>query len=142
MTMPCERSLDNSQIVIRNFSRGSRGSHLRLAEEKLKEIRSSGFPVEKVDVDSEELILWCNERSLKITRRRARRLCRGEAEGVGPGPTTSLGFVSRSIKYTTARCLAKYDIITINHRHRDGFQFVLPQLTFVKRVLHLISFIQ
>jgi hypothetical protein len=35
---------------------------LQVAEEKLKQLRSSGLRVEKVDVDSEELILWCNER--------------------------------------------------------------------------------
>jgi len=36
------------------------------AEERLQELRSSGFRVEKVDVDSEALILWCNERGLEI----------------------------------------------------------------------------
>ena len=38
---------------------------LQVAEEKLKQLRSSGLRVEKVDVDSEELILWCNERGME-----------------------------------------------------------------------------
>src|SRR2546422_567893 len=38
---------------------------LKVAEEKLKELRRSGLRVEKVDVDSEKLILWCNERGLE-----------------------------------------------------------------------------
>lgn len=39
---------------------------LQSAEERLQELRSSGFRVEKVDVHSEALILWCNERGLEI----------------------------------------------------------------------------
>lgn len=39
---------------------------LQSAEERLKELRSSGLRVERVDVHSEELILWCNERDLEI----------------------------------------------------------------------------
>src|SRR5215813_5917526 len=39
---------------------------LQLAEEKLKQLRSSGVLVEKVDIHSEQLILWCNERGLEI----------------------------------------------------------------------------
>src|SRR5687767_7882637 len=39
---------------------------LQSAEETLKELRSRGLRVEKVDVHSEELILWCNERDLEI----------------------------------------------------------------------------
>src|SRR5258708_22190970 len=39
---------------------------LRLAEQKLAELRAAGLRVEKVDVDSERLILWCNERGLEI----------------------------------------------------------------------------
>ena len=39
---------------------------LQLAEEKIQELRSNGLRVEKVDVHSEELILWCNERGLEI----------------------------------------------------------------------------
>ena len=38
---------------------------LRLAEEKAKELKARGLRVEKVDVDSEKLILWCNERALE-----------------------------------------------------------------------------
>jgi hypothetical protein len=38
---------------------------LQAAEEKFKELQSSGLRVEKVDVDSEKLILWCNERGLE-----------------------------------------------------------------------------
>jgi hypothetical protein len=38
---------------------------LHVAEEKLKQLQSSGLRVEKVDVDSEKLILWCNERGLE-----------------------------------------------------------------------------
>jgi hypothetical protein len=39
---------------------------LSLAEQKLKELSSSGLQVEKVDVHSEQLILWCNERGLEV----------------------------------------------------------------------------
>jgi len=39
---------------------------LRLAEAKLKELGSSGLHVKKVDVDSEQLILWCNEQGLEV----------------------------------------------------------------------------
>ena len=39
---------------------------LRLAEEKLGELTAAGLRVEKVDIDSEELIGWCNERGLEI----------------------------------------------------------------------------
>ena len=38
---------------------------LQVAEERFKEVQSAGFQVEKVDVDSEELIRWCNERGLE-----------------------------------------------------------------------------
>ena len=38
---------------------------LQLAEEKAKELKGSGLRVEKVDLDSEKLILWCNERGLE-----------------------------------------------------------------------------
>ena len=39
---------------------------LGLAEQKLAELRAAGLRVEKVDVDSERLILWCNERGLEM----------------------------------------------------------------------------
>ena len=39
---------------------------LRLAEQKLTELKAGGLRVEKVDVDSEQLILWCNERGLEM----------------------------------------------------------------------------
>jgi hypothetical protein len=39
---------------------------LRLAEQKLAELTGAGLRVEKVDLDSEELIVWCNERGLEI----------------------------------------------------------------------------
>ena len=39
---------------------------LQSAEERLQELRASGLRVEKVDVHSEALILWCNERGLEI----------------------------------------------------------------------------
>jgi len=39
---------------------------LQSAEEKFQELRSSGLRVEKVDVHSEALILWCNELGLEI----------------------------------------------------------------------------
>jgi hypothetical protein len=42
---------------------------LRLAEQKLAELRAGGLRVEKVDVDSEQLILWCNERGLEMNAR-------------------------------------------------------------------------
>ena len=40
---------------------------LQLADEKLNEMRSSGMRVEKIDIDTEQLIRWCNERGLDIT---------------------------------------------------------------------------
>ena len=40
---------------------------LQLAEEKAKELRGRGLRVEKVDLDSEKLILWCNEREVENT---------------------------------------------------------------------------
>jgi len=39
---------------------------LRLAKQKLTELKAGGLRVEKVDLDSEQLILWCNERGLEI----------------------------------------------------------------------------
>ena len=39
---------------------------LSLAEAKLVELRSSGVDVKKVDIDSEQLILWCNERGFEV----------------------------------------------------------------------------
>ena len=36
------------------------------AEARLQELRASGLRVERVDVQSEALILWCNERGLEI----------------------------------------------------------------------------
>ena len=38
---------------------------LQLAEEKARELKGRGLRVEKVDLDSEKLILWCNERGLE-----------------------------------------------------------------------------
>ncbi len=38
---------------------------LQSAEERLKELRSSGLRVEKVDLDSEKLIRWCNGRGFE-----------------------------------------------------------------------------
>ncbi|CAN5888701.1 hypothetical protein BH18ACI4_BH18ACI4_01350 [soil metagenome] len=38
---------------------------LALAEKKVKELQSPGLRVEKVDIHSEQLILWCNERGLE-----------------------------------------------------------------------------
>jgi hypothetical protein len=35
------------------------------AEERAKELKGRGLRVEKVDLDSERLILWCNERGLE-----------------------------------------------------------------------------
>jgi hypothetical protein len=40
---------------------------LHLAEEKFTQLRSSGLHVEKVDIDSEQLITWCNQQGLPIT---------------------------------------------------------------------------
>ena len=39
---------------------------LRLAEQKLKQLSASNMRVEKIDIDSEQLVLWCNERGLEI----------------------------------------------------------------------------
>jgi hypothetical protein len=39
---------------------------LRVAEEKLAELKAAGFRVEKVDVHSENLIFWCNEQGLEV----------------------------------------------------------------------------
>ena len=38
---------------------------LQLAEEKAKELKGRGLRVEKVDLDSEKLMVWCNERGLE-----------------------------------------------------------------------------
>jgi hypothetical protein len=38
---------------------------LQLAEEKAKDLKGRGLRVEKVELDSEKLILWCNERGLE-----------------------------------------------------------------------------
>jgi len=38
---------------------------LQIAEEKVTELQGSGLRVEKVDVDSEKLIRWCNEHGLE-----------------------------------------------------------------------------
>ncbi|MEP6820350.1 MAG: hypothetical protein ABJA18_12515, partial [bacterium] len=39
---------------------------LRLAEEKRAELIAGGLRVEKIDVDSEQLVLWCNEQGLEV----------------------------------------------------------------------------
>ena len=39
---------------------------LSLAEQKVTELKASGLRVEKVDLDSEQLIAWCNERGLEV----------------------------------------------------------------------------
>ena len=38
---------------------------LQLAEEKAKQLKGAGLRVEKVELDSESLVLWCNERGLE-----------------------------------------------------------------------------
>ena len=38
---------------------------LQLAEERTEELKGRGLRVEQVDLDSEKLILWCNERGLE-----------------------------------------------------------------------------
>ena len=38
---------------------------LQLAEAKLAELQRQGLRVEKVEIDSEQLIFWCNERGLE-----------------------------------------------------------------------------
>jgi hypothetical protein len=38
---------------------------LQLAEKKVQQLRASGLRVEKVDLDSEKLIFWCNEHGLE-----------------------------------------------------------------------------
>jgi hypothetical protein len=50
--------------------------------------------------------------------------------------------LTRPIKNTPARCLAKYDVITVDQRHCDRFQFVLPQLASVELILHSVTFIK
>jgi hypothetical protein len=46
---------------------------LRLAEGELKKLQSSDLRVEKVDIDSEQLILWCNEQGMEVnTQARSR----------------------------------------------------------------------
>jgi hypothetical protein len=40
---------------------------LQLAEGELKKLQSSGLRVEKVDIDSEQLILWCNEQGVEVS---------------------------------------------------------------------------
>lgn len=39
---------------------------LELAEQKISELRATGLDVEKVDVDVNELLLWCNAQSLPV----------------------------------------------------------------------------
>jgi hypothetical protein len=39
---------------------------LRQAEQKVAELNALGLFVEKVDVDVEQLIAWCNERGLEL----------------------------------------------------------------------------
>lgn len=39
---------------------------LRSAEQNIKELSISGLDLEKVDVGSEQLILWCNIRGLEV----------------------------------------------------------------------------
>jgi hypothetical protein len=39
---------------------------LSSAEQNLKEINAPGLRLQKVDVDSEQLILWCNIRGLEV----------------------------------------------------------------------------
>ena len=38
---------------------------LQLAESNFAELQGHGLRVEKVDIDSEKLILWCNERGME-----------------------------------------------------------------------------
>jgi hypothetical protein len=62
---------------------------LRLAEEKRRELQSGGLHVERVDIDSEQLILWCNERGLEVnaqTRSRYAVEKLSELHGDQPGP--------------------------------------------------------
>lgn len=47
---------------------GSYFEWLQVAEAKLNEIRLRGLRAEKVEVDSEKLILWCNEHGLENNR--------------------------------------------------------------------------
>jgi len=42
---------------------------LRLAEQKLAELTAAGLRAERVDIDSEQLIFWCNERGLEVNGR-------------------------------------------------------------------------
>jgi hypothetical protein len=37
-----------------------------LAEKALKDFAARGLPVTKITVDTEKLLLWCNERGLKV----------------------------------------------------------------------------
>src|ERR1700687_4232242 len=57
-------------------------------------------------------------------------------------PPESFRVRQRTIKDATRRCFAKYDVITFKHWHRNSFEFVLPQVTFVESVLHSVSFPQ
>jgi hypothetical protein len=38
-----------------------------LAENAMKDLNARGLPLTKITVDTEELLLWCNERGLKVT---------------------------------------------------------------------------
>jgi hypothetical protein len=65
---------------------------LRLADNKLAELRSSGLRVEKVDIDSEQLVLWCNEHGLKLnaqarSRYAAEKLRDQDVNRAEPPPT-------------------------------------------------------
>jgi hypothetical protein len=38
-----------------------------LAENAMKDLNARGLPLTKITVDTEELLLWCNERGLNVT---------------------------------------------------------------------------
>lgn len=52
--------------------------------------------------------------------------------------------LSRSIdiKHAAGRRLAKYHVVTLEQRHREVFQLILPQLSTVKRIPYALAFFE
>jgi hypothetical protein len=49
---------------------------------------------------------------------------------------------SIDIKHAAGRCLAEYDVVTLEQRHREMFQLIFPQLASVKCVAHPLAFFE
>ena len=49
---------------------------------------------------------------------------------------------SINIEHAARRSFAKNHVVTLEQRHRQSFQLILPQLATVKRVAHALAFIE